>query len=206
MVFNENASRNWKRDDGGDLGMFEDVISEGLGSYSSQDKNDEASDTFEPVQPHSEPEQEQEDAEDVEDAEPQVRSDRIVKRPDYSNDYVKWTLACIDEIESINKAKTWTLFDQLVGAKVIGLKWVFEIKRNVAETFSKFKSQFVVKGYLQEHVQGRVHGVEHIPGSEQGKDILTKALARIKFKMIRSLIEVQDLSKAELKLKRENVG
>ena len=39
---------------------------------------------------------------------------------------------------------------------------------------------FVVKGYLQEHVQGRAHGVEHIPWSEQGTYILIKALTKIK--------------------------
>ena len=54
-------------------------------------------------------------------------------------------------------------------------------------------------------MQGRVHGVEHIAGSEQGADILTKALARIKFKEMRELIRVQDLSNGNLKIKEENV-
>ena len=71
---------------------------------------------------------------------------------------------------------------------------MFKIKKDADGTINKFKSQLVVKRYLQEHVQGRVHGVEHIAGSEQGADILTKALARIKFKEMRELIRVQDLS------------
>ena len=48
--------------------------------------------------------------------------------------------------------------------------------------------------------------VEHIPGAEQKANILTKALARIKFKEMRELIQVEDLSKDNLKLRRENVG
>ena len=51
-----------------------------------------------------------------------------------------------------------------------------------------------------------MHGVEHIQGNVQGANILTKALARIKFKEMRELIRVQDLSNGSLKLKGENVG
>ncbi|KAL3603401.1 hypothetical protein D5086_004260 [Populus alba] len=47
--------------------------------------------------------------------------------------------------------------------------------------------------------------VEHVPGVEQKADILTKALAKIKFAEMRSLIGVQDMTEAKLKLKRENV-
>ena len=47
--------------------------------------------------------------------------------------------------------------------------------------------------------------VEHVPGNEQKADILTKALGRIKFREMRDLIGVQDLSKMEFKLKGENV-
>lgn len=48
--------------------------------------------------------------------------------------------------------------------------------------------------------------MEHVPGVEQKADILTKALARIKFNEMRRLIGVQDFSKMKLKLRRENVG
>ena len=47
--------------------------------------------------------------------------------------------------------------------------------------------------------------VEHVPGAEQKADILTKVLGIIKFKEMRELIGVQDLSKMEFKLKGENV-
>ena len=66
------------------------------------------------------------------------------------------------------------------------------------------------------HIQKRFHfirecverdhiDVEHVPGTEQKTDILTKALAKIKFKEMREKIQVQDLSENALKLRRENV-
>jgi len=48
--------------------------------------------------------------------------------------------------------------------------------------------------------------VEHVPGVNQRADILTKVLAKIKFKEMRDLIGVQDLSNEDFKLKGENVG
>ncbi|XP_022564488.1 uncharacterized mitochondrial protein AtMg00810-like [Brassica napus] len=48
--------------------------------------------------------------------------------------------------------------------------------------------------------------VEHIPGSEQNADILTKSLGRVRFKGMRDLIGVRDVSEDRFKLKGENVG
>ena len=41
-----------------------------------------------------------------------------------------WKDACQDEISSIIRNKTWDLVDLPEGAKIIGLKWIFKIKRN----------------------------------------------------------------------------
>lgn len=60
--------------------------------------------------------------------------------------------------------------------------------------------------FIRECVEQEMIDVEHIPGAEQRADVLTKALARIKFKEMRELIKVQDLSENGLKLRRENVG
>ena len=48
--------------------------------------------------------------------------------------------------------------------------------------------------------------MEHIPGSEQNADILTKSLGRVRFKGMRDLIGVRDVSEDRFKLKGENVG
>ena len=54
--------------------------------------------------------------------------------------------------------------------------------------------------FIRECVENGVIEVEHVPESQQKADILTKALGRIKFKEIRDLIGVQDLSDVEFKL------
>lgn len=62
-----------------------------------------------------------------------------------------WKDTCDDEISSIVKNKTWELVDLPPGAKAIGLKWIFKIKRNSDDTINKHKSRLVAKGYLQHH-------------------------------------------------------
>ena len=59
--------------------------------------------------------------------------------------------------------------------------------------------------FIGECVEKGLIEVEHVPGAEQKADILTKVLGIIKFKEMRELIGVQDLSKMEFKLKGENV-
>ncbi|WZZ85883.1 hypothetical protein YC2023_114462 [Brassica napus] len=63
----------------------------------------------------------------------------------------KWTNAYQDEIDSINKNNTWILVDKPTGVKIIGLKWVFKVKRNADGSINKFKARLVSKGYVQEH-------------------------------------------------------
>ena len=62
----------------------------------------------------------------------------------------KWRQACKEEIDSINKNKTWSLIDKPSETKVIGLKWIFKIKKNVDGTINKYKARLVAKGYVQE--------------------------------------------------------
>ena len=59
--------------------------------------------------------------------------------------------------------------------------------------------------FIRECVEKELLEVEHVPGSEQKADILTKALGRIKYKEMRDLIGVQDLKDKEFKLKGETV-
>ena len=70
------------------------------------------------------------------------------------------------------------------------------------------KTKHIHKRYhfIRECIEKEVINVEHIPGTEQKADILTKALARIKFEEMRQLIGVQDMSRVRLKLNGENVG
>ena len=107
------------------------------------------------------------------------RSTRVSKKPGYLDDYVclaeeegerllllineepwefrtaveekVWRDACEEEISSIFRNKTWDLVELPPGAKGIGLKWIFKIKRNSDESINKYKSRLVAKGYIQRH-------------------------------------------------------
>lgn len=106
------------------------------------------------------------------------RSERQTSRPKYLEDYVmiceeegellllclideqgnfieastlkEWIDACKDEIQSIEKNDVWTLVDLPCGAKPIGLRWIFKIKRNSDGTINKYKARLVAKGYVQQ--------------------------------------------------------
>ncbi|XP_076940852.1 uncharacterized protein LOC143610193 [Bidens hawaiensis] len=63
---------------------------------------------------------------------------------------MNWERAMKQEIKSIEKNKTWSLVNPPNGAKTIGLKWVFKIKRNADGTINKYKARLVAKGYVQQ--------------------------------------------------------
>lgn len=63
----------------------------------------------------------------------------------------KWRLAMDEEIISIEKYQTWRLVELPVGAKKIGVKWVFKTKLNEQGKVDKYKARLVVKGYAQEY-------------------------------------------------------
>jgi len=55
-----------------------------------------------------------------------------------------------NEIQSIEKNKTWTLTDLPLGQKPIGLKWVFKLKKNAEGVVMKHKARLVAEG-VQKH-------------------------------------------------------
>ncbi|CAA7037490.1 unnamed protein product [Microthlaspi erraticum] len=59
--------------------------------------------------------------------------------------------------------------------------------------------------FIRECVENEKVEVEHVAGSVQRADILTKVLGRIKFKEMRDLIGVKNVSTKDFKLKGENV-
>ena len=55
-----------------------------------------------------------------------------------------------EEIEKIEKNKTWTLVPRLVDKNVIGTKWVFRNKLDENGEITRNKARLVCKGYAQE--------------------------------------------------------
>ena len=91
------------------------------------------------------------------------------------------------------------LLSEIMGRKCVKTTLYVDNKSAIALTKNPVfhrRSKHIHKRYhfIQECVKKEQIVVEHIAGSEQGADILTKALARIKFKEMRELIRVQDLS------------
>ncbi|KAI3520492.1 hypothetical protein L1887_09941 [Cichorium endivia] len=62
----------------------------------------------------------------------------------------QWMKAMRAEIDSIEKNQTWTLTRLPPNRKVIGLKWVFKLKKDASGTVTKHKARLVAKGYVQQ--------------------------------------------------------
>ena len=59
----------------------------------------------------------------------------------------KWRAAMDSEIKSIEKNDTWVLIDLPVGAKKIGVKWIYKTKLNEHGEVDKYKARLVAEGY-----------------------------------------------------------
>ena len=57
-----------------------------------------------------------------------------------------------EEMNSIVENKTWSLVKLPAGHRVVGLKWVFKLKRNEHGAIVKHKAHLIAKGYV--HKQG----------------------------------------------------
>lgn len=62
----------------------------------------------------------------------------------------KWLDSMQEELNSIEKNKTWTLVDLPLGRTAIGSRWVYKIKRDQDNNPVKYKSRLVAQGYTQQ--------------------------------------------------------
>jgi hypothetical protein len=53
------------------------------------------------------------------------------------------------ELDALKKRNCWTVVKRPKGRKVVGTRWVFDVKFNPDGTIRKYKARFVVKGYSQ---------------------------------------------------------
>ena len=58
----------------------------------------------------------------------------------------EWKMAMVEELKSIADNKTWTLTEAPPGAKPIGLKWVFKIKRDADGNITRHKARWWRRG------------------------------------------------------------
>ena len=58
-----------------------------------------------------------------------------------------WRSAMAEELSAIEKNKMWILVKALPGIKLIGVKWVYRLKRDQIGAVVKHKARLVAKGY-----------------------------------------------------------
>eukprot|EP00253_Pinus_taeda_P032694 PITA_32694 len=63
----------------------------------------------------------------------------------------KWIEAMDEEINAIERNKTWDLVELPKGKEVIGVKWVYKTKSNVEGKIERHKARLVVKGHKQQY-------------------------------------------------------
>eukprot|EP00253_Pinus_taeda_P035760 PITA_35760 len=63
----------------------------------------------------------------------------------------KWIEAMDEEINAIERNKTWDLVELSKGKEVIGVKWVYKTKCNAEGKIERHKARLVVKGYKQQY-------------------------------------------------------
>ena len=56
-----------------------------------------------------------------------------------------------EEIDSIERNKTWELMDLPKGKECIGIKWVYKTKFDVEGEIVKHKAKLVAKGFSQQY-------------------------------------------------------
>lgn len=61
----------------------------------------------------------------------------------------KWKHAIEEEFNVFIKNNTWTLVSLPLDRKIIGYKWIFQIKRNVDGFVAHYKTRLVAKSYNQ---------------------------------------------------------
>ena len=54
------------------------------------------------------------------------------------------------ELQAVEKNKTWELVDLPAGHRPISLKWVFKLKKDEKGVVTKHKARLVVRGFVQQ--------------------------------------------------------
>ena len=67
------------------------------------------------------------------------------RRPEWP----QWEHGILEELATLHKASTWELVDPPAGANIVGLKWVFQAKKDAAGNVVHYKARLVAQGFLQ---------------------------------------------------------
>lgn len=63
----------------------------------------------------------------------------------------KWKEAMLEEMRALNKNHTWDLVAKPKGGKLVGYRWIFNVKFKADGTLDRYKARLVAKGYTQSY-------------------------------------------------------
>lgn len=81
----------------------------------------------------------------------EVETPISVEEAERGENWLQWSRAMRSEYDALIKNGTWSLVELPQGQKVIGSKWVFNVKRNKDGEVQRFKSRLVAKGCNQQY-------------------------------------------------------
>ncbi|KAJ7942690.1 Retrovirus-related Pol polyprotein from transposon TNT 1-94 [Quillaja saponaria] len=64
----------------------------------------------------------------------------------------RWRKAVKEELDALEKNKTWKITQLPTGKKTLGSKWVFTIKHKADGSIDRFKAHLVAKGFTQSYI------------------------------------------------------
>ena len=62
-----------------------------------------------------------------------------------------WQEAMVEEYDSIMKNQVWEVVPRPKGKKVVGSKWIYQVKHATDESVEKYKARFMTKGFSTFH-------------------------------------------------------
>ena len=63
----------------------------------------------------------------------------------------KWKVANMEEIQALEKNRTWEISKLPKGKNPVGCKWIFTVKHNADGSVNRFKARLVAKGFTQSY-------------------------------------------------------
>lgn len=68
----------------------------------------------------------------------------------------EWKNAVFEELEALQKNKTWEITELPKGKKTVGCKWVFTVKHKSDGSIERYKARLVAKGFTQ------TYGIDYV--------------------------------------------
>ena len=100
----------------------------------------------------------------------------------------KWFEAMEEEMNSMKSNTVWDLVDLLPCRKIVGNKWVLNIKRKAYGTIDRYKARLVAKGYTQQE------GIDY-------EETFSHVVRFVSIRLILAIVERMDLELYQIDVK-----